>query len=165
MMTSSRPETLRFGEFELDLSAYELRRLGRRVRLGRQPMELLILLVKRRRQLVSRGDIVDRLWGKSVFVDVDMGVNPAISKIRQALRDSADAPAFLETVPGKGYRFIAAVDTRRPATPSPGPSVPHVDVATPVWRPGWTMRGRFGVGVLVILLAAGLVAATRRLGR
>ena len=73
-------------------------------------MDLLILLVESRRQLVSRSDIVDRLWGKDVFVDVETGVNTAISKVRQALRDSPDAPAFVETVPGKGYRFIAAVE-------------------------------------------------------
>jgi TolB-like protein/DNA-binding winged helix-turn-helix (wHTH) protein/Flp pilus assembly protein TadD len=103
--------TLRFGDFELDEAAYELRRLGRPVKLGRQPMDLLLLLVAQRGQLVSRGDIIDRLWGKDVFVDVDTGVNTAISKIRQALRDSPDAPAFLETVPGKGYRFVAAVET------------------------------------------------------
>ena len=73
-------------------------------------MDLLILLVESRRQLVSRSDIVERLWGKDVFVDVETGVNTAISKVRQALRDSPDAPAFVETVPGKGYRFIADVE-------------------------------------------------------
>ena len=73
-------------------------------------MDLLILLVESRGQLVSRSDIVERLWGKDVFVDVETGVNTAISKVRQALRDSPDAPAFVETVPGKGYRFIAAVE-------------------------------------------------------
>jgi DNA-binding winged helix-turn-helix (wHTH) protein len=126
------PETFRFGDFELDVGAYELRRLGRPVKLGRQPMDVLILLVEGRRQLVSRSDIVDRLWGKDVFVDVDTGVNTAISKIRQALRDSPEAPAFVETVPGKGYRFIATVETIPPSAdaavtapqtePSPGPN-------------------------------------------
>ncbi|PYQ13961.1 MAG: DNA-binding response regulator, partial [Acidobacteria bacterium] len=71
MPVSDARETLRFRDFELDLGAYELRRLGRAVRLERQPMDLLILLVERRRQLVSRSDIVDRLWGKDVFVDVE----------------------------------------------------------------------------------------------
>src|SRR4249920_2056879 len=104
------PETFRFGDFELDVAAYELRRLGRPIKLGRQPMELLILLVERPRHLVSRSEIIDRLWGKDVFVDVDTGINTAVSKIRQALRDSAEAPAFVETVPGKGYRFIATVE-------------------------------------------------------
>src|SRR4051812_448179 len=107
-------QIFRFGDFELDVAAYELRRLGRPVKLGRQPMDLLILLVEGRRRLVSRTEIVDRLWGKDVFVDVDTGVNTAISKIRQALRDSPEAPAFVETVPGKGYRFIAAVEASAP---------------------------------------------------
>ena len=102
--------TLRFGDFVLDVAAYELRRDGRRVRLERQPMDLLILLVGQRGQLVSRSQIVDALWGKDVFVDVENGVNTAIRKLRQALRDAPDTPRFIETVPGKGYRFIAAVE-------------------------------------------------------
>jgi TolB-like protein/Flp pilus assembly protein TadD len=100
----------RFGEYELDLRAYELRRVGSPVKLGRQPMELLIFLIQRHRQLVSRREIVDRLWGTDVFVDTETGVNTAVSRIRQVLQDPATMPQFLETVPGKGYRFIAAVD-------------------------------------------------------
>jgi TolB-like protein/DNA-binding winged helix-turn-helix (wHTH) protein/Flp pilus assembly protein TadD len=104
-------ETLRFGEFELNLAAYELRRNGSTVRLERLPMDLLVMLVERHGDLVTRADIVDRLWGKDVFVDVETGVHTAIRKIRQALRDSAEAPAFIETVPGRGYRFVARVDS------------------------------------------------------
>jgi len=102
--------TFRFGEFELDISAYELRRGGQPVHLERQPMDLLILLVERHRQLVWRADIVKRLWDPGVFVDVEMGVNTAIRKLRQALRDSRESPAFVETISGKGYRFIAPVN-------------------------------------------------------
>lgn len=129
----------RFGDFELDVGAYELRRNGRPVKLGRQPMDLLILLVESRGHLLSRTDIVDRLWGKDVFVDVETGVNTAISKVRQALRDSADAPAFVETVPGRGYRFIATVEVVADvvgsgAAPSPtDPAQSHQSVsATPI---------------------------------
>ena len=100
----------RFGAFSLDAGQFELRRDGRTVKLERQTMELLILLVERRGRLVSRPEIVSHLWGDAVFVDVDTGVNTAISKIRQALRDSAEAPTFIETVQGKGYRFIAPVE-------------------------------------------------------
>ncbi len=107
--TDSR-ETLRFRDFELDLAAYQLRRNGHPVRLERQPMDLLILLVERRSQLLSHSDIVDRLWGKDVFVDVETGVHTAIRKVRQALSDSPEAPTCVETVPGKGYRFIAPVE-------------------------------------------------------
>jgi TolB-like protein/DNA-binding winged helix-turn-helix (wHTH) protein/Flp pilus assembly protein TadD len=112
MPASGPRETFRFGDFELDVAAYELRRAGRAVRLERQPMDLLILLVAHRGQLVSRAEIVDKLWGKDVFIDVETGVHTAARKIRQALGDSTDAPAFLETVPGKGYRFIAPVEVR-----------------------------------------------------
>jgi len=115
MPASESRETFRFRDFELDVAAYELRRKGRPIRLEQQPMDLLIMLVERRRQLVSRSDIIDRLWGKDVFVDVEDGVHTAIRKVRQALRDSPDAPAFVETVPGKGYRFIAAVDVVQPS--------------------------------------------------
>ncbi len=100
-------KTFRFGDFELDVPAYALRRRGVHVRLERQPMDLLILLVERRQQLVSRTDIVDRLWGKDAFIDVETGINTAIRKIRHVLDD---APGFVETVSGKGYRFIAPVD-------------------------------------------------------
>lgn len=110
-------ETFRFGEFELDTASFELRRGGRPVRLERQPMDLLILLVRRRGQLVSRTEIVDLLWGKDVFVDVETGVHTAVRKIRQALRDSAEAPRFVETLQGRGYRFIADVEIA-PAAPA-----------------------------------------------
>ena len=119
MTNSGLPETVRFVDFVLDVGAYELRRNERRVRLERQPMDLLILLVARRGQLVSRSEIADVLWGKDVFVDVENGVNTAIRKLRQALRDAPDAPTFIETVPGKGYRFIAAVEAVPEAVPSP----------------------------------------------
>jgi DNA-binding winged helix-turn-helix (wHTH) protein/tetratricopeptide (TPR) repeat protein len=110
-MSASTPrETYRFGGFVLDVTGYQLREDGRPVRLERQPMDLLILLVERRRQLVSRSEIVGRLWSKDVFVDVETGVNTAIRKIRHALHDSSEAPAFVETVSGKGYRFIAPVE-------------------------------------------------------
>ena len=123
MPTPDPPETLRFLDFELDVSGYQLRHEGRPVRLERQPMDLLILLVQRRSQLVSREEIVERLWGKDVFVDVETGVHTAIRKIRQALRDSPDAPTCVETVTGKGYRFIAPVETVAPPRAEPDPPV------------------------------------------
>ena len=83
MSSPARRCIFRFGDFELDVSAYELRRGGRPIRLERQPMELLILLVERSRELVTREQIVARLWGDEIFVDVDTGVNTAIRKIRR----------------------------------------------------------------------------------
>ena len=112
-------ETFQFGDFVLDVAAYDLRRNGHRVRLERQPMDLLILLIGRRGELVSRSQIVDALWSKDVFVDVENGVNTAIRKLRRVLRDSPDAPTFIETVPGRGYRFIATVEVLPDVVPSP----------------------------------------------
>jgi TolB-like protein/DNA-binding winged helix-turn-helix (wHTH) protein/Flp pilus assembly protein TadD len=147
------PPTLRFGEFALDVAAYQLRREGRPVKLGRQPMDLLILLVERRGQLVTRADIVARLWGPDVFVDVEMGVNTAISKVRQALRDAKDAPRFLETVSGKGYRFIAPVE----GIPAEAPrAVSHDDVPAPTAGPLHRARRRppaIALAAIVALLA------------
>jgi len=90
----------------IDLSRYELSLDGRRVKLEHQPMELLIFLVERKGQLVTREDIVGKLWGKDVFVDVDQSINAAVRKIRSALKDDPTQPRYLETVVGKGYRFI-----------------------------------------------------------
>jgi TolB-like protein/DNA-binding winged helix-turn-helix (wHTH) protein/Flp pilus assembly protein TadD len=156
------PPVLRFGEFELDRGAYELRRHGRRVKIGRQPMDLLILLVERPRQLVPRSEIAERLWGPDVFVDVETGVNTAISKVRQALRDDADRPAYVETVAGKGYRFIAPIDTPTLVglAPPADPSVPASDPAAPpaVARRYWPPA----VAVIVIVAAAFAFAAQWR---
>lgn len=131
MPGGSSREILRFGDFELDVAAYELRRQGVAVRLERQPMDMLLLLVQRRGELVSRADIIDRLWGKDVFVDVDTGVHTAARKIRQALGDSVGAPTYVETVPGRGYRFIAPVHVV-PAVDLEAPTaVPHEPGSSP----------------------------------
>jgi len=103
------PGKLKFGDFELDVAGYELSRDGRSIKLERIPMELLLLLVDRSGQLVARDDILERLWGRDVFLDVDNSINTAISKIRVALRDDPENPAFIKTVSGKGYRFIAPI--------------------------------------------------------
>jgi DNA-binding winged helix-turn-helix (wHTH) protein/predicted ATPase len=105
-------ERFQFGNFILDESRYCLQRGERQLRLEKRPMELLILLVKRRGQLVSRAEIAERLWGKDVFLDVDHSINTAIRKVRQSLGDDPDKPRFVETVVGKGYRFAAPVICR-----------------------------------------------------
>src|SRR5215831_12422131 len=97
------------GSVELDLGRYELRRFGRRVKLERKPMELLIFLVSRREQLVPREEIVKRLWRSDLFIDSERNLNNIVRKIRTALGDDADKPRFIETVIGKGYRFIGPV--------------------------------------------------------
>jgi DNA-binding winged helix-turn-helix (wHTH) protein len=102
---------VRFGEFELDLAAYTLRSGDERVRLEKMPMEALILLVRASGALVKRGEIQAALWGSDVFVERDAAVNTAVRKIRRALGDDAEKPRFIETVVGKGYRFIACVES------------------------------------------------------
>lgn len=96
-------------EIELDLGRYELRRRGRRVKLEKKPMELLIFLVSRREQLVSRQEIVAKLWQSNLFVDTEPNINNIVRKIRTALGDDPARPRFLETVVGKGYRFTGPV--------------------------------------------------------
>jgi TolB-like protein/DNA-binding winged helix-turn-helix (wHTH) protein/Tfp pilus assembly protein PilF len=108
------PALLKFVDFELDYSRYELRRLGRPLKLEKIPMELLQLLAESDGRLVTREEIEERLWGKEVFVDAEHGINTAIRKIRQVLGDDPDQPRFVQTVPRKGYRFIAKV-SRVPA--------------------------------------------------
>ena len=113
----NQAERLRFGDFELDVGAYRLRRAGQDVRLEQQPMDLLILLVRRRPHLVSREEIVATLWGAETFVEAEAGINTAIRKVRQALGDTATAPTYIERVPGKGYRFVGEVIDRSATAP------------------------------------------------
>jgi DNA-binding winged helix-turn-helix (wHTH) protein/tetratricopeptide (TPR) repeat protein/TolB-like protein len=96
-------------EIELDLGRYELRRQGRRVKVEKKPMELLIFLVSRRDQMVSRQEIVGKLWGSDLFIDTEPNINNIVRKIRTALGDDSAKPRFLETVVGKGYRFVGPV--------------------------------------------------------
>ena len=98
-----------FGEFSLDESRYLLQRGDRVLRLEKRPMELLLLLVERCGELVTRDEIAEKLWGKDVFVDVDHSINTAVRKVRQVLRDDPDKPRYVETVVGKGYRFAEPV--------------------------------------------------------
>src|SRR3984893_12440328 len=113
-------EVWRFEDFELDPSSYRLRHKDRIVRLERVPFELLCLLVERSGQLITREEILERVWGKGVFVDSESSINSAVRKIRRALNDDADAPRFIVTVPARGYRFVASIHEEGPA-----PSVPE----------------------------------------
>jgi TolB-like protein/DNA-binding winged helix-turn-helix (wHTH) protein/Tfp pilus assembly protein PilF len=104
------PDTVyEFAEFRLDCGRFELLRKSQPLRIERKPMELLILLVSREGQLVSRSEIAERLWSSEVFVDTEHGINTAVRKLRQTLRDEPAGPKFIQTVTGVGYRFIAPV--------------------------------------------------------
>jgi len=115
---------LKFADFELDCSRYELRRAGHPLKLEKIPMELLQLLAESNGRLVGRQEIEQLLWGKDIFVDAEHGINTAIRKIRQVLGDDPDNPRFVQTVQRKGYRFIAEVSR-----------VPEVSAASPVAEP------------------------------
>lgn len=97
----------RFAEFELDFSRFQLLRSGEPLRLEGLPLQLLMFLIEKHGQLVTREQIADVLWGKDVFVDVEQGINTAIRKIRMALEDDCVQPQYLQTVVGHGYRFVA----------------------------------------------------------
>ncbi|AMY11856.1 Dye resistance protein [Luteitalea pratensis] len=103
-------DCLRFAEFELDLGAFALRCPDGPLRLEKLPMEVLILLVQRAGTLVLRSELRATLWGPDVYVEYDSAINTAVRKIRRTLGDDADHPRFVETVVGKGYRFIAPVE-------------------------------------------------------
>jgi len=96
-----------FGEFALDFARFQLYRSGHPIRLESLPLQLLMFLIENRSQLVTREQIAEELWGKDVFVDVEQGINTAIRKIRMALQDNYPQPRYLQTVVGRGYRFIA----------------------------------------------------------
>ena len=102
-------KVFQFGDFKLDCDRFELRRGERTVKLERKPMELLILLAAKNGDLLTRAEIVERLWDSEVFVDTEHGINTAVRKIREVLRDDPAQSRFVQTVTGKGYRFIAPV--------------------------------------------------------
>ena len=159
---------LRFGVFEVDLRAGELTKRGLRIRLQEQPFQVLAMLLGKPRELVTREELRDKIWGRTV-VDFDHGLNKAINKIREALGDSAENPRFVETVARRGYRFLADVtpiDTAGGEQPGaqtkaldpptdPYPAVP-ADLSAPAKRT-YPARARMGIGlVLGLVLAASL---------
>jgi DNA-binding winged helix-turn-helix (wHTH) protein len=105
---------VRFGIFEVDLETGELRRKGLKVRLQEQPFQVLRMLLERPGELVRREDLRQRLWPEVLFADFEPGLNKAVHKVRLALGDSADNPRFVETLAGRGYRFIATLEGNGP---------------------------------------------------
>lgn len=138
-MTSSGPAPrYRFGVFEADASTGELRRQGIRIKLNGQSFQVLVMLLERRGELLTREQISRELWPRGTFVDYDHGVNSAVNRIREALNDSASNPRFVETLARRGYRFVAPVERivlgdqpqpiaelRSPADQTALPAEPH----------------------------------------
>lgn len=156
---------IRFGDdLELDLLAYELRRSGQSLKLERIPLEILRLLLERKGQLVTREQIVERIWGKEVYVDTDNSINAAIRKVRQVLEDDPERPRFVQTVTGMGYRFIAPVQAENASPKVIAESEPSRPAAELVLREDVPARGRPGaqlwrimLGVALVLIALGAI--------
>jgi TolB-like protein/DNA-binding winged helix-turn-helix (wHTH) protein/Tfp pilus assembly protein PilF len=148
------PSFYKFGDFELDCARYQLRRQGKTVKLERIPMELLILLAEGEGHVISRQAIIDRLWGKDVFVDTEHGINTAVRKIRAALREDGERPRFVQTVQGKGYRLVSDGENENDGTKPAS----DVQPPTPVRDPAAGARG--GRRWLVVATAAALLGLT-----
>lgn len=156
------PGKIRFGgEFELDLASYKLRRHGLALKLERIPFEILISLVQRQGEIVTREQIVERIWGKDVFLDTDNSINGAIRKIRQVLRDDSEEPRFIQTVTGHGYRFIASIAIEDPRAVAFENAASEIEAQAepasqpPAWR--YTKRWSWIVAAAIsaVLIAGG----------
>src|SRR6516165_12049201 len=121
------PTVRRFGSFELNPQSGELRKNGMRLRLSGQPFQVLAVLVEHPGELLTREELHSRLWPADTFVDFDHGLNNAVARIREVLNDSSDTPRYIETVPRRGYRFIAPLTDVRlaAAVPSDAESRPN----------------------------------------
>ena len=106
--SSSVPPTLRFGVFEIDPKAGELRKKGMKIRLQGQPVEILVMLLERPGETVTREELQEKLWPADTFVDFEQGLNNAMKRLRAALDDDAESPQFIETLPRRGYRLMAS---------------------------------------------------------
>jgi TolB-like protein/DNA-binding winged helix-turn-helix (wHTH) protein len=156
--STSRIRIVRFGTFEADVDARELRKSGVKIKLHGQPFELLAMLLERPSEVVLREDLRQRLWPTDTFVDFDHGVNTAVNRLREALGDSAENPRFIETVPRRGYRFIAPVESRASVLPGSNAAV----AATPSSEAGQaTTQAMSRVPKRrAVVLAAAVVAIT-----
>jgi cholera toxin transcriptional activator len=166
MAETGSQKVVRFGVFEADLASGELRKNGIRIRLQEQPFQVLVLLLERAGQMVTREELRDRLWPGDTFVDFDHGLNTAVNKLREALSDTASNPRFVQTVARRGYRFIAPVQSEIPASATnngaemprtgvtgivPGEGTLHPELEVPVPRRSIT-RGLFIAAQVMYLI-------------
>src|SRR5258707_15508619 len=106
------PKLVRFGIYQVDLRTSELWKQGRKIKLQEQPCRILAILLEQRGEVVTREDLRKRLWSDDTFVDFDHSLNTAIMRLREALSDSSENPRFIETLPRRGYRFVAPVEEK-----------------------------------------------------
>src|SRR5215813_1706973 len=124
-MRNPEANRVQFGPFVVDLHTHEVRKDGTRIRLIGQPFDILSVLLSKPGELVTREELRMRLWPGDTYVDFDHGLNAAVNKLRESLCDSADNPRFIETLPRRGYRFIAAVEPLDPEVGKAGmPTAP-----------------------------------------
>ena len=170
MSGDAPPHLVRFGEFTLDVRSGELSRGGHRVLLPEQPFRLLTALVKERGQLVTREDLQQQLWTDDTYVDFEAGLNATVKRVREVLGDSATSPTYIETLPRRGYRFIAAVEfvaegeenTTEPAVAAARITAPLLPAATGNGIGRTRLRGRIAYAVLAASLAVAIVAWAAR---
>src|SRR4029077_2985063 len=129
-MTNGIQDRVRFGAFEADLRTHELWKNGLKLKLGGQPFEILATLLERQGELVTGEQLRTKIWSADTFVDFNHGLNAAVNKLRECLSDSAEEPRYIETLPRRGYRFIAK--TEKPAEELPSIPLP---LAVPVSQP------------------------------
>jgi len=144
---------VRFGVFEVDLRAGELRRQGLKVKLQDQPFQVLAMLLERPGQVVTREELRDRIWPAGIFVDFDKSLSKAINKIREALGDSTENSRFIETVPRRGYRFLVPVESGQAARPTTALPPPN---RSPQRRLPWVFWGITAALAIAILVGGGL---------
>jgi DNA-binding winged helix-turn-helix (wHTH) protein/TolB-like protein len=155
---------VRFGDFEADLASGELRRAGVPVPIQDLPFRLLAALLERPGELVTRAELSARLWGSDTFVDAAAGLNTAVAKLRDALDDNADRPAFIETVPKRGYRFVAAVEPVPVSAVPVVEPVPSVSVAASPASRSWRV-GPIAAAAAVMFVAVAAYQLRAELGR
>ena len=158
---------IRFGVFEADLRAGELRKSGVKLRLTGQPFQVLAVLLERAGEVVTREELQQKLWASDTFVDFDHSLNTAINRVREVLGDSASSPRYVETLARRGYRFIAAIQSESPKTPEvrlaapPASPVPqaapalHPELEVPIPHRGVT-RGLFALIQIMYLIFYGM---------
>ena len=161
---------LRFDDFEVNLRSGEVWERGKRVRLQDQPFQVLRLLLQRPGEIVTRDELKQTLWPADTFVDFDDGLNTAVKKIRTVLRDSADRPRYIETIPRRGYRFLGTIEQQSTeGTPATAASPESPVAETSIWRRATRPTGYAAVGLLalvVVFLSADVHSwRTRLLGR
>ncbi len=169
-MENSAPvlKALRFGLFELDLQARELRKSGIKIKLQEQPLQVLIALLQKPGEVVTREELRAKLWDAETFVDVEHSLGTAVNKIREVLGDSAENPRFVETLPRRGYRFVAQVnglqrDARSPAATGESDLLEALKPPSSAWRRLW-LRVAAGIAVAFAIAVFAWGIGRRRAG-